>query len=129
VDQTAPVAARLELGVDGSVIRLVRLVVSGVASTMSMRLEDVEACRAAADELCQTLVDVAAVGGSLSVQIAEEDCVLVVSGQVERDPQREVEVDRAELARLIVEASVDSYEIVIDPPIASFRFTKRVGPP
>jgi hypothetical protein len=49
----------------------------------------------------------------------------VVTGQAERDPERELRPERVELAELIVDASADEHEFVTDPPIASFRFVKH----
>jgi hypothetical protein len=127
MDQLGQVAVRLELPVDESLVRLVRLTVSGVASTVDFGWEDVECCRAAADELCSTLVELGEPTGTLTIQISAVDGCVVVSGQVERGVEREVDLARAALAELIVDASVDDYELVTDPPVASFRF-ERSGP-
>lgn len=119
------VNARLELAVDHSLVRLVRLVVSGVASTLAMEIDDVESCRSAADELCSILVDLGDPSGTLAVQIAAVDGSLVVSGQVERDTGRAIDDDRRRLAQLIVDATADEHELVTEPPTVSFRFVKR----
>jgi hypothetical protein len=127
VEHRPQVIARLELDVDASLIRLVRLVVSGVASTIGMELDESESCRSAVDELCNTLVHLGAADGTLAVQISALDGSLVVAGQVERDPLRELEGEQSRLARLIVDATADEHEMVTAPPTASFRFVKRHG--
>ena len=119
------IALRLELSVDAALVRLVRLAVSGVASVLDMTQDDVEACRSAADEMCSTLMQLGHQPGTVSIQIVVENGALVVTGQAERDPARELESGRAELAELIVDASADEHEFVTDPPVASFRFMKR----
>jgi anti-sigma regulatory factor (Ser/Thr protein kinase) len=119
------IALRLELSVDESLVRLVRLAVSGVASVLDMTQDDIEACRSAADEMCSTLMQLGHRPGTVSIQIVVEDGALVVTGQAERDAARELEPGRADLAELIVDASADEHEFVTDPPVASFRFLKR----
>lgn len=125
MDLPTAVNARLDLAVDHSLVRLVRLVVSGVASTLDMEIDEVENCRAAADELCSTLVDLGDTDGTLAVQISADDGALVVAGQVERDPDKELDDGRRRLAELIVAATADEHEMVTDPPTVSFRFVTR----
>lgn len=119
------ISVRLDLSVDPSLIRLVRHTVSGVASALDMSTDDVECCRAAADEMCSTLMQIGDTTCTVSVQIGVSEGSLVVAGQVERDVERGLDAGRAELARMIVEATTDEHEFVTDPPIASFRFAKR----
>lgn len=121
---TPHVSLRLELSVDESLVRLVRLAVSAVASVYDMADEDVEACRAAADEMCSTLMQLGRRPGTVTLQVLAEDRALVVTGQAERDPERTIEPARESLAQLIVDATTDEHEFVTDPPVASFRFAK-----
>ena len=119
------VNVRLQLNVDESLVRLVRLVVSGVASTIGLELDEVEACRSAVDEMCTTLVLLGHEDGTLDLQVSVECGSLIVAGQVERDPDRVVDEMRSALAHLIVDATADEHEIVTEPPTASFRFVKH----
>jgi hypothetical protein len=117
VQPTPTVSVRLQLSVDESLIRLVRLVVSGVASTIGLELDE--------DEKCTTLVLLGQESGTVDLQVSVECDRLVVAGQVERDPERDVDEMRAALARMIVDATAEEHEIITEPPTASFRFVTR----
>jgi hypothetical protein len=125
VNPTPSVAVELELPADDNLVRLARLVVSGVASTVGMPLDDVENCRAAVDELCSTLIEVGRLDETLHIRISTEDGCLVGTGELARDPHRQPDAVRRDLSQLILSSVVDDHDVNVEPPIARFRFMKR----
>lgn len=125
MSDSGPVMVRLDLPADATLIRLARLVVSGVASTVGMLLEEVESCRAAIDELSSTLLEVGDDDAVLHLTISTDGRCLIATGEISRNPAREVDDVRSELSRMILSSVVDNHELELDPPKASFRFEKR----
>ena len=83
---------RLEIPPDPEMLRILRLVASGVASLGSFDLAAVEEARVAVDELGSTLI---AAGGRAPIRFTFElrDGVLCVEGSTELPAGREIEVD------------------------------------
>lgn len=82
----------LVLPPDPELLRVVRLVASGLASLTSLDLDAVEEVRVAADELVSTLMQ-ASSGGPVTVSFAVGDDVLTVSGTTQRAHQAPFEPD------------------------------------
>lgn len=76
----------LVLPPDPDLLRVVRLVASGLASLTPLDLDAVEEVRVAADELVATLMQASA-GGPVTVSFGVADDVLTVSGSTERSEQ------------------------------------------
>jgi anti-sigma regulatory factor (Ser/Thr protein kinase) len=119
---TSPVCVDLEIEPDPRLVRLVRLVASGVASVSGLSMEETEDCRIAIDELCATLIEVGG-DGTLEVQFKAADDGLHASGRIRRGDTAPDE-ERLAVSRRIVTAVCDRFELVLDRPVASFTFFK-----
>jgi hypothetical protein len=85
---------RVELVVppDPQLLRIVRLVASGLASLASLDLDGVEEVRVAADELVSTLIEVSA-GEPVHVRLTITDDVLRLEASTRLAPGTTLEVD------------------------------------
>lgn len=115
----------LEIEPDVRLVRLVRLVASGVASVVGLDVESTEDCRIAVDELCSTLIEVSD-GGPLEIQFRSDEQGLHGSGRSRRG-EGEPEAERLAVSRRIVTAVCDDFELVLDGPVASFSFRKDLN--
>lgn len=119
---TAPVCVDLEIEPDARLVRLVRLVASGVASVSGLDLEATEDCRIAVDELCATLIEVSD-GEVLEIQFKVDDEGLRGRGRTRRG-DRQPDEERLAVSRRIVTAVCDEVQLDLDGPVASFSFLK-----
>lgn len=118
---------QLDLAPDPELVRLVRLVVSGIASITPMGLEEVEDCRAAVDEMCSTLLEVARPGAQLHLELSTDGTRLEVAGELEIDPERTIDEVRSELSEMILSAVTDEHEVELAGARGSFRFSRGPG--
>ncbi|HSL58173.1 MAG TPA: hypothetical protein VK866_10055 [Acidimicrobiales bacterium] len=116
----------IEIRPDASLVRLLRLVASGVASLAGMDVDEVDDCRAAVDELCAALIEVGD-GGPLHVEFSTDGSIVRVRGSVSAGDGGGLDAARHELSELILGAVVDDHILVVDPPTARFEFSKRAG--
>lgn len=119
---TASVCVDLEIDPDPRLVRLVRLVASGVASVSGLDLDSTEDCRIAVDELCAALIEVSG-DGQLELQFRADDVGLHGSGRIRRG-DAEPDQERLAVSRRIVTAVCDEFDLSLDGPVASFRFLK-----
>ena len=92
---------------DPELLRVVRLVASGLASLAPLDLDAVEAVRVAADELVATLIQ-ASDGGLVSITFAIADGTLSIWGRAPLAPGQAFELDP--LTEQILDAVVTSHE-------------------
>lgn len=118
---------RLELQPDPELVRLVRLVVSGIASITPMELEEVEDCRAAVDEMCSTLLEVGRDGAILHLELTTDGTAVEVAGEMAIDPERSVDDVRRELSELILGAVTHDHHVDLTGEIGRFRFVRGPG--
>ena len=83
---------RLELTADPRLLRILRLVASGMASLGEFDLAEVEEARVAVDELGATLI-AASTGGPIAITFDLTDGVLRIEGETDLGAGRELEVD------------------------------------
>jgi len=83
---------RLELSADPRLLRILRLVASGMASLGDFDLATVEEARVAVDELGATLI-AASAGGPIQLTFELADGLLSIEGQTTVGPGQELEVD------------------------------------
>lgn len=115
----------LEVPPDPELVRLARLVVSGVASVTTMGLEEVEDCRAAVDEMCSTLIEVAAPGATMRVELVSDGTTLEVTGSLPVEPGHAIDEVRRELSEMILAVVTDHHELRLSDGEGWFRFTRR----
>lgn len=119
----APLAeVRLSLAGDPNLIRLARLAVSGVASVAGLSLDESEQCRAAVDELCNSVLEVAPSGTRLTLVVEAEDSSVTVRGAMPRDPDRDVDPTRQSLGGMILDATVGEWTLEIADTDSTFHF-------
>jgi hypothetical protein len=117
---------RLELADDAALVRLARLVVSGVASVAGLGLDASEQCRSAIDEMCSSLLEVSQPGSVLSLVIETDGEQLRVEGSMPRSAHKELEPVRTQLSQMILDSTVERYQLRTDTDPATFWFGKAV---
>ncbi|MGI8663194.1 MAG: hypothetical protein ACR2LQ_08285 [Acidimicrobiales bacterium] len=128
-DQTTPgVAGAIELTLppDSRLLRVARLVASGVATTAGFDVEELEDLRIAVDELCAALLEGGS-GGALSLTFELGPLAVSVLGSTPVDGTVELEPDRLGLSRQILKVVVDEYEIAEAGGELRVRLSKRRG--
>jgi serine/threonine-protein kinase RsbW len=101
----------LTLPADGRLLRLARLVASGVAAACGMPLESVEDFRIVVDEMCSTLVE-ASGSGAVGLSFWTDEGSLVVEGSTSIGPQRELDQARLALSHVLLDVLADSHRLV-----------------
>lgn len=124
--EVQPVDGTIELVLPADVrlVRLARLVASGIASTAGFDVEEVEDLRIAVDEGCASLIE----GGDgspllLSFGLAA-DSVDVFGSTNGRGPA-DIDQSRLSLSKAILRVVVDEHELLADRGRTSFRLRKR----
>jgi len=122
-----PLAGRVELSLppDSRYMRLARLMASGVATTASLPLDEVEDFRIAVDELCATLIEL---GDGEDVRLTFEigNDLLVVVGTTRGAPGESIDAERLTLSRQILDVVTDGHELSRDGDRVSFVARKYV---
>jgi hypothetical protein len=128
-DPSRPVACiRMDLDPDPELVRLVRLVVSGIASITPMGLEEVEDCRAAVDEMCSTLLEVGQRDALVHLELSTDGTTVEVAGEMAVDPDHVVDEVRRELSEMILSAVTHRHEVDLSGAQGTFRFERGPGP-
>ena len=117
----------LVLPADTRLVRLARLVASGIATTAGFDVEEIEDLRIAVDEGCASLIE----GGDgspllLSFGLGEDE--VEVFGSTPAKGAAEFDPDRLRLSDQILRVVVDEHELVAEHGQASFRLRKRRAP-
>jgi anti-sigma regulatory factor (Ser/Thr protein kinase) len=109
-------------------IRLARLLVSGVASTLDFSLEELEDVAIAVDELCYLLIGPEPSNGTVRLSCVVESAGLCVEGSA---PDRGQPDAPSAFSASILSATVDSSEVWRDQGTIRFRFVRasRAAPP
>lgn len=87
-----PTSLELVLPADPQMLRIVRLVASGLASLAELDLDGVEEVRVAADELVSTMIEASA-GGRVSVRLTVTDQALQIEASTALGNGSPLEVD------------------------------------
>jgi hypothetical protein len=124
VVETELTRIEVEIRADASLVRLLRLVASGVASLAGMDVDEVDDCRAAVDELSAALIEVSD-GDPLRLEFSTDGREVRVRGSVPTSGDHGLDRSRHELSELILGAVTDEHELVLEPPTARFEFAKR----
>jgi hypothetical protein len=116
---------RLELSPDPRLLRVLRLVASGVASLGEFDLAAVEEVRVAVDELGSTLIG-ASTGAPIELTFDLVDNTLCVEGRTALGSGAELEVDP--LTDRILDVVATSHEWSSADGVAHGKFEKSVAP-
>ena len=118
----------LVLPADTRLVRLARLVASGVATAAGFDVEEVEDFRIAVDEMCAALIE-AGIGRPLLLGFdLDDDCVSVL-GSTASNGTASFEIERLALSAQILRVVVDEHEMTRDASHTSFRLRKRRSVP
>ena len=114
----------LVLPADTRLVRVARLVASGVATTAGFDVDEVEDLRIAVDELCTALVE-GGDGSALLLGFDLGDGEVTVVGSTKSSGSAAFEPDRLALSRQILAVVVDEHDISADHGQISVRVHKR----
>jgi serine/threonine-protein kinase RsbW len=114
----------LVLPADTRLVRVARLVASGVATTAGFDVDEVEDLRIAVDEVCTALVE-GGDGSPLLLGFDLGDGEVTVVGSTKASGDVAFEPDRLALSRQILAVVVDEHDISANHGQISVRVNKR----
>lgn len=114
----------LVLPADKRLVRVARLVASGVATTVGFDVEEVEDLRIAVDEMCTALVE-GGDGGALLLGFDLGEGEVSIVGTTSATGVAAFEPDRLALSRQILAVVVDDHDLHTDHGQISVRLYKR----
>lgn len=123
-DGSANGLIELVLPAESRLVRVARLVASGVATTAGFDVDEVEDLRIAVDELCTALVE-GGDGSPLLLGFDLGDDAVTVVGSTKAPGGAEFEPDRLALSRQILAVVADEHDINADHGQISVRVHKR----
>ena len=123
-DERADGLVELVLPADSRLVRVARLVASGVATAVGFDVEEVEDFRIAVDELCTALVE-GGDGSPLLLGFDLGDGEVTVVGSTKASAAAAFEPDRLALSRQILAVVVDDHDLSADHGQISVRVRKR----
>jgi serine/threonine-protein kinase RsbW len=119
------VSVELRLPADARLVRVARLVASGVGSTIGLDVEEIEDLRVAVDEGCSALIE-GGDRGPLRLTFEADDRGVVVRGNTTAAAQpSQLDTSRLHLSEQILALVVDDHELVTDGRQVSFRLRKQ----
>jgi serine/threonine-protein kinase RsbW len=123
-DERADGLIELVLPAESRLVRVARLVASGVATTAGFDVDEVEDLRIAVDELCTALVE-GGDGSALLLSFDLGDGEVTVLGSTSASGDAVFEPDRLALSRQILAVVADEYDLHADHGQISVRVRKR----
>jgi serine/threonine-protein kinase RsbW len=108
-------------------LRLARLTASGFATELDFSIDEIEDLRLAVDEACAVLMAHASPSDRLNLSYRCLDGVMRIDGRCTNGSGAEVELDA--VARAILDAAVDAYELSESEGVLAFVLQKRGKPP
>ncbi|MGH9119036.1 MAG: ATP-binding protein [Acidimicrobiales bacterium] len=114
----------LVLPADTRLVRLARLVASGVGSAAGFDVEEIEDLRIAVDEGCSALIE-AGVDRPLLLSFELDGDGVVVVGTTEAASDVTQDADRLSLSDQILRVVTDEHELGTSHGRATFRLSKR----
>lgn len=113
----------LVLPADAGLIRLARLMASGVGTSVGLPAGEVDDLRVAVDEVCATLVE-ATTDRAITLNFSVVDGALVVEGHAASGAP--VDQARLSISRQILGAIADEKEIRSDDGVIRMRIARRL---
>jgi serine/threonine-protein kinase RsbW len=114
---------RLELPVDARVVRVARLVASGLAATIGFDVDEVDDLRLAVGELCGVMFELGD-GKPLSLTFSFNDERVDVRGETPAHSRIPFDRRRFALSEQILDAACDRHSWGIDDGVAHFTLYK-----
>ncbi len=115
---------RLELPVDARMVRVARLVASGMASTVGFDVDDVDDLRLAVGELCSVLFEIGN-GSPLNLTFSAEHHRVDVRGETPARSSSSVDRRRFALSEQILSSACDGHSFGVDEGVAHFALYKH----
>jgi serine/threonine-protein kinase RsbW len=109
-------------------LKVVRLVVAGVASRLKFTIDDIEDLKIAVDEMSAYLTGAQGREGTLDITFEIHDDRIEIGGTGHFTPGTKVRTDLTEMSRMILETVVDDATLVQEDGVPSFRLTKTKQP-
>lgn len=126
MDSTLDGPIELSLPADTRLLRLVRLVASGLASTAGFDVDELDDLRIAVDEAVASLLE-GGDGSRLSLRFEVGKSDVGMAGEVPAAPGRPLDPDRVELSTQILAAVCDEHELAMSDGTVRVRIAKRRG--
>ena len=126
MDSTLDGPIELALPADTRLLRLVRLVASGLASTAGFDVDELDDLRIAVDEAVASLLE-GGDGTRLTLRFDVGTSEVGMAGSTPAAPGSPLDADRVELSTQILAAVCDDHELDVSGGNVSVRITKRRG--
>ena len=105
-------------------LKVVRLIVSGLASRLRFTIDDIEDLKIAVDELSAYLTGAQGRDGSLQIGFQIHDDRIEISGEGHFSAGTKVRTDLTEMSQMILETVVDAASLQQTDGVPSFTLTK-----
>ncbi len=126
MDSTLDGPIELALPADTRLLRLVRLVASGLASTAGFDVDELDDLRIAVDEAVASLLE-GGDGTRLNLRFDVGGSEVGMSGSTPAAPGSPLDADRVELSTQILAAVCDDHELDVSGGNVTVRIIKRRG--
>lgn len=124
-----PVDGTIELTIpaDPRMLRLVRLVASGLASTAGFNVDELDDLRIAVDEAVTALLE-GGDGSSVPMRFEVDGAQVAMTGTTPASGTDPLDADRLEISTQILAAVCDEHDLRVDDGELFVRICRRVGP-
>lgn len=106
-------------------VRLARLLAGGLAAQCNFNVDEIEDVRIAVDEGCHALIGDRSGVGAITITCAQDEQVLRIEGWADAELSAGRELAYAELSEAILDAVVDTHELLTRDGQLGFVVTKR----
>jgi serine/threonine-protein kinase RsbW len=123
-----PIDGTIELKIpaDARLLRLVRLLASGLATGAGFDVDELDDLRIAVDEAVSALLE-GGNGDPLPLVFEVEGGAVAMTGQTARRGEDELDEDRLELSTQILAAVCDEHELAVADGTVRVRICRRAG--
>lgn len=128
IEDRAAEPIELTLPATASLVRIARLVASGVATTAGFDLDELEDLRIAVDEVCATLLE-GGTGAPFSLCFRMTSDGVEVTGTTTAGADTQLDTERFALSRQILRAVVDEHTVSQTGPELRVHMQKRRSSP
>lgn len=109
-------------------LKVVRLIVSGLASRLRFTIDDIEDLKIAVDEMSAYLTGAQGREGTLDISFEVHDDRIEITGAGNFTPGTKVRTDLTEMSRMILKTMVESATLEQQNGVPTFRLTKTKRP-
>ena len=109
-------------------LKVVRLIVSGLASRLKFTIDDIEDLKIAVDEMSAYLTGAQGREGTLDLVFDVHEDRIEIMGAGHFSPGTKVRTDLTEMSRMILETVVDAADLAQENGVPTFSVTKTKRP-